>query len=247
MVIAFVTDDPSTSMDLRARRYQVVRGFCEYLATPGSANPIARPQGSPTPQRPTRPPHPQRRRARPPSSTRHDTSRRSTQYVASPFTPSSAWRPAPASDRRGRSPRQGRRRPRATGVLLIRQTKFKKDRYVPTHPSTLRDDAHATPRCAIRPSRTAATRVLRHHAAATLRTATPCNRRSARLHGGPGCVAQRCRGSASTLFVTALPSSAWSPGTRPVSTSRPCSRCSPPTWATSTTPTPRTTSRRRPS
>ncbi len=43
IVIAFATDGPSSSMDRRARRYHVVRRFCEYLATYDPHSPVLDP------------------------------------------------------------------------------------------------------------------------------------------------------------------------------------------------------------
>ncbi len=136
MVMAFATHDPSTSMNLRARRYQVVRGFCEYLATLDPRTPPLDPKALPRPS--GRPAHhiiSDEELARLLREARHVSQKHPVCGITLHTIVGLA---ASTGLRIGEVVRLDRADvDLATGVLLIRQTKFKKDRYVPTHPSTL--------------------------------------------------------------------------------------------------------------
>lgn len=136
MVIAFATHDPSTSMNLRARRYQVVRGFCEYLATFDPRTPPLDPKALPRPSsRGVRHIISDAELARLLSEARHVSK---THPVRGITLHTIVGLAASTGLRIGEVVRLDRADvDLATGVLLIRQTKFRKDRYVPTHPSTL--------------------------------------------------------------------------------------------------------------
>jgi integrase len=136
MVMAFITDDPSTSMDLRTRRYQAVRGFCEYLASLDPRTPSLDPKALPGPS--GRTVHhilSDEELGRLLREARHisnrDPVRGITLHTIVGLAASTGLRISEVV-RLDRADVD-----LATGVLLIRQTKFKKDRYVPTHPSTL--------------------------------------------------------------------------------------------------------------
>ena len=136
MVIAFATHDPSTSMDLRARHYQVVRGFCEYLATLDPRTPPLDPKALPRPSgRPVRHIISDEELARLLREARHVSKKHPVRGITLQTIVGLA---ASTGLRIGEVVRLDKADvDLATGVLLIRQTKFKKDRYVPTHPSTL--------------------------------------------------------------------------------------------------------------
>jgi integrase len=136
LVVAFATDDPASSMDTRARRYHVVRRFCEYLATFDPHAPVLDPKAVP---RPNVRPAPQiitdETLATLLCQARHISERFSvhgvTLHAMIGLAASTGLRISEVV-----------RLDRAdvdlkTGVLLIRQTKFSKDRYVPSHPTTL--------------------------------------------------------------------------------------------------------------
>ena len=136
MVMAFATHDPSTSMNLRARHYQVVRDFCEYLATLDARTPSLDPKALPRPS--GRPVHhiiSDEELARLLREARHVSKKHPVRGITLQTIVGLA---ASTGLRIGEVVRLDRSDvDLATGVLLIRQTKFKKDRYVPTHPSTL--------------------------------------------------------------------------------------------------------------
>jgi integrase len=136
MVSAFATDDPSTSMNLRARRYQVVRGFCEYLATLDPRTPTLDPKALPRPRRrPVRHIISDDELALLLREARHVSKTHPVRGITLNTIVGVA---ASTGLRIGEVVRLDRADvDLATGVLLIRQTKFRKDRYVPTHPSTL--------------------------------------------------------------------------------------------------------------
>jgi integrase len=135
MVMAFATHDPSASMDLRARHYQVVRGFCEYLATLDPRTPPLDPKALPRPSRPVHHIISDEELARLLGEARHVSKRHPVRGITLHTIVGLA---ASTGLRIGEVVRLDRADvDLATGVLLIRQTKFKKDRYVPTHTSTL--------------------------------------------------------------------------------------------------------------
>lgn len=136
MVTSFATHDSSSSISLRARRYRTVRRFCEYLATFDPHIPPLDPKAVP---------YPRDRRAhhiisdeelvRLLREARHVSNKHPLQGVT---LHSIVGLAASTGLRIGEVVRLDRADvDLATGVLLIRQTKFRKDRYVPTHPSTL--------------------------------------------------------------------------------------------------------------
>jgi integrase len=136
MVIAFATHDPSTSMDLRARRYLAIRGFYEYLATLDPRTPSLDPKALPRPgDRPVRHIIDDEELA----GFLHEARHISKKYPVRGITLHTMVGLAAST---GLRISEVVRLDRSdvdltTGVLLIRQTKFKKDRYAPTHPSTL--------------------------------------------------------------------------------------------------------------
>jgi integrase len=135
MVMAFATHDPSTSMNLRARHYQVVRGFCEYLATLDPRTPPLDPKALPRPSRPVHHIISDEELARLLREARHVSKKHPVRGITLHTIVGLA---AGTGLRIGEVVRLDRADvDLATGVLLIRQTKFKKDRFVPTHPSTL--------------------------------------------------------------------------------------------------------------
>jgi len=136
MLIAFATHDPATSMNLRARRYQVVRGFCEYLAILDPRTPPLDPRALPHPVgRPVRHGISDDELARLLHEARHVSK---TQPLRGITLHTIVGLAASTGLRIGEVVRLDRADvDLATGVLLIRQTKFRKDRLVPTHPSTL--------------------------------------------------------------------------------------------------------------
>ncbi len=136
MVLDFATADPSSSADKRARRYNVVRRFCEYLATYDSKAPALDPKALPRTNT--------RRACR--IITDEELSRLlrearqiSQQYPIRGVTLQAMIGLAASTGLRiGEVVRLDRSDvDLKTGILLIRCTKFKKDRYVPTHPTTL--------------------------------------------------------------------------------------------------------------
>jgi integrase len=136
MVIAFATHDPSSSLNLRARRYQVVRGFCEYLATLDPRTPLLDPKALPRPSsRPVRHIISDEGLARLLREAQEVSKRHPVCGITLHTIVGLA---ASTGVRIGEVIRLDRADvDLSTGVLLIRQTKFRKDRYVPIHPSTL--------------------------------------------------------------------------------------------------------------
>ncbi len=136
LVIAFVTEDPQRSQDARARCYRAVRGFCEYLAAFDPQVLCLDPKAVPGP------------RSRPVHRILTDDQLERILREARQISP---WHPIRGvtlhaiiglAASTGLRISETVRLDRAdvdldTGVLLIRQTKFKKDRYVPTHSTTL--------------------------------------------------------------------------------------------------------------
>ena len=136
MVIAFATHDPSSSLNLRARHYQVIRGFCDYLATLDPRTPSLDPKALPRPsRRPVRYIISDEELARLLREARHV----SKDHPVCGITLHTIVGLAASTGLRiGEVVRLDQADvDLSTGVLLIRQTKFGKDRYVPSHPSTL--------------------------------------------------------------------------------------------------------------
>jgi len=136
LVIDFATADPSSSAEYRARRYNVVRRFCEYLATFDSETPALDPKALPW----TNPRRPRRIITDEELSRLLHEARQISQVHPSRGVTLQAMIGLAASTglRIGEVARLDRSDvDLKTGILLIRCTKFKKDRYVPTHPSTL--------------------------------------------------------------------------------------------------------------
>ena len=136
LVVDFASADPSGSADKRARRYNVVRRFCEYLATYDPKAPTLDPRLLP------------RTNTRDPcriitdeelSRLLHEAHRISQQHPSRGVTLQVMIGLAASTGLRiGEVVRLDRSDvDLKTGILLIRCTKFKKDRYVPTHPTTL--------------------------------------------------------------------------------------------------------------
>ena len=136
IVIAFATDGPSSSMDRRARRYHVVRRFCEYLATYDPQAPVLDPHAVP------------RFNARPARHILTDEELARLLQEARNISQHYPVRGVTLHAMIGLAASTGLRRGEVvrldnadvdleSGVLLIRKTKFKKDRLVPVHPTTL--------------------------------------------------------------------------------------------------------------
>jgi integrase len=136
IVIAFATDGPSSSMDRRARRYHVIRRFCEYLATYDPQAPVLDPHAVP------------RSNARPARHILTDEELAQLLQKARNISQHYPVRGVTLHAMIGLAASTGLRRGEVvrldnadvdleSGVLLIRKTKFKKDRLVPVHPGTL--------------------------------------------------------------------------------------------------------------
>jgi integrase len=136
IVIAFATDDPSDSMDQRARRYHVVRPFCEYLATFDPQAPVLDPHAVP------------RFNARPARHILTDEELAHLLQEARNISQHNPVRGVTLHAIIGLAASTGLRRGEVvrldnadvdieSGVLLIKKTKLKKDRLVPVHPTTL--------------------------------------------------------------------------------------------------------------
>jgi integrase len=135
-VIVFVTENPERSQDAKFRCYRAVRGFFEYLAIYDPRVPLLDPQAVPSPK------------GRP---ARHIVTDDELECLLHEARQISLCNPiqgvtlhaiiglaASTGLRIGETVRLDRSDVDLdTGVLLVRQTKFKKDRYVPTHPTTL--------------------------------------------------------------------------------------------------------------
>jgi integrase len=137
MAISFATEDPSSSLDKSARRYHEVRRFFEYLSTFDPQTPTLDPKAVPRPS--TRPTPPiiisddelalllhQARHISESNPQRGVTLHAMVGLVASTGLRISEVVGLDRADVDLKS-----------GVLHIRQTKFRKDRYVPTHPTTV--------------------------------------------------------------------------------------------------------------
>jgi len=136
LVVDFATADPSSSVENRARRYNVVRRFCEYLTTFDSQAPALDPKAMPR----TNPRHPCRIITDEELSRLLQEARQISQWYPIRGVTLQAMIGLAAST--GLRISEVVRLDRSdvdlkTGVLLIGCTKFKKDRYVPTHPTTL--------------------------------------------------------------------------------------------------------------
>ena len=136
IVFAFATDDPSSSMDQRARRYHVVRRFCEYLATVDLQAPALDPHAVP------------RFNARPARHILTDEELARLLLEARNISQHYPLRGVTLHAMIGLAASTGLRRGEIvrldnadvdleSGALLIKKTKFKKDRLVPVHPTTL--------------------------------------------------------------------------------------------------------------
>lgn len=136
MAVAFATHDSSSSTDLRARRYRAVRRFSEYLRTFDPQTPILDPDAVRHP----------RARASVHILTDEELARllHEARHISSHYPVRGVTLHAMV----GLGASTGLRISEvvrldkadvdlATGMLFIRKTKFKKQRYVPTHPSTL--------------------------------------------------------------------------------------------------------------
>ncbi len=136
LVEDFASADPFGSADKRARRYNVIRRFCEYLATYDPETPTLDPKLLPR----TTSRHPSRVITDEELSRLLYESRRISQRHPSRGVTLQAMIGLAASTglRIGEVVRLDRSDvDLKTGILSIRRTKFNKDRYVPTHPSTL--------------------------------------------------------------------------------------------------------------
>jgi len=136
LVVDFASADPSGSPDKQARRYNVIRRFCEYLATDEPQTPSLDPKLFPR----TNSPHPIRIITDEELSRLLCEARRISQRHQMRGVTLEAMIGLAASTglRIGEVVRLDRSDvDLKTGILSIRCTKFYKDRYVPTHPSTL--------------------------------------------------------------------------------------------------------------
>jgi integrase len=136
MVLSFATEDPASSMDKSARHYQVVRRFCEYLSTFDPEAPVLNPKAVP---RPSARPAPHIISDGELARLLHQARHISQPYPQRGFTLHAMIGLAAST---GLRISEVVRLDRAdvdlkTGVLHVRQTKFSKDRYVPTHHTTL--------------------------------------------------------------------------------------------------------------
>ena len=136
LVLDFATADSPSSADKRARRYNVVRRFCEYLATFDAETPALDPKALP------------RTNTRRPCHVITDEELSHLLQEARQISQRHPSRGVTLRAMIGLAASTGLRIGEVvrldrsdvdlkTGILLIRCTKFKKDRYVPTHPSTL--------------------------------------------------------------------------------------------------------------
>ena len=136
LVLGFTGEDPSASADKRARRYQVVRHFADYLATFEPQTPALHPRLF------------RRPKAHPPAYiyTSDELDRLLTE--ARQVSRRHPVRGVTLHAMFGLAASTGMRRGEVvrldtadvdlqTGVLSVRQTKFAKDRLVPVHPTTL--------------------------------------------------------------------------------------------------------------
>lgn len=134
-VVAFASDDAASSPHKRARRYRAVRGFCEYLATFDSDVPRLDPKAVPQPRRSVKHIITDEELTRLLHKARHISALFPVRGVTLHAMIGLA---ASTGLRIGEVVRLDRVDVDLdTGTLLIRQTKFHKDRYVPAHASTL--------------------------------------------------------------------------------------------------------------
>ena len=136
LVLDFATADPSSSAENCARRYNVIRRFCEYLATYDPKTPTLDPKLLP------------RTNSRLPSRIITDEELSGLLFEARRISQRNPVRGVTLQTMIGLAASTGLRIGEVvrldrsdvdlkTGILSIRRTKFYKDRYVPTHPSTL--------------------------------------------------------------------------------------------------------------
>ena len=136
LVVDFASADPSGSADKQARRYNVIRRFCEYLATDDPQVPSLDPKLMP------------RTNSRHPSRIVTDEELSRLLFEARRISQRNPMRGVTLEAMIGLAASTGLRIGEVvrldrsdvdlkTGILSIRCTKFYKDRYVPTHPSTL--------------------------------------------------------------------------------------------------------------
>lgn len=136
LVVDFASADPSGSADKRARRYNVIRRFCEYLASDDPNTPALDPKLFP------------RVNSRHPSRIITDEELSRLLFEARRISQRHPMRGVTLEVMIGLAASTGLRIGEVvrldrsdvdlkTGILSIRRTKFYKDRYVPTHPSTL--------------------------------------------------------------------------------------------------------------
>ena len=136
LVVDFASADPLGSADKQARRYNVIRRFCEYLATFDPQTPSLDPKLLPR----TTSRHPSRIITDEELSRLLDEARRISQRhpIRGVTLEVMIGLAASTGLRIGEIVRLDRSDvDLKTGILSIRCTKFYKDRYVPTHPSTL--------------------------------------------------------------------------------------------------------------
>jgi integrase len=136
LVFGFTSEDPNASADKRARRYQVVRHFADYLATFEPQTPALSPRLFRRPK--AHPPahiYTSDELARLLSEARRVSRRHPLRGVTLHAMFGLA---ASTGLRRGEVVRLDRADvDLQTGVLCVRQTKFAKDRLVPAHPTTV--------------------------------------------------------------------------------------------------------------
>jgi len=136
LVVDFASADPSGSADKQARRYNVIRRFCEYLATFDPKTPSLDPKLLP------------RTNSRHPIRIITDEELSRLLFEARRISERHPIRGVTLEAMIGLAASTGLRIGEVvrldrsdvdlkTGILSIRRTKFYKDRYVPTHPSTL--------------------------------------------------------------------------------------------------------------
>ena len=136
LVLAFATDRPSISLGERARRYHVVRRFCDYLATFDPQAPSLDPHAVPRPAgQPARHILTDEELERLLEQARHISQRYPVRGITLHAMIGLA---ASTGLRRGEVIRLDNGDvDLKSGVLLVKRTKFKKDRYVPVHATTL--------------------------------------------------------------------------------------------------------------
>jgi len=136
VAVAFATEMPSVSMDQRARRYHAVRHFCEYLQTFDTNTPVLDPSVVP------------RIKARPARHILTDGELAHLLREARDISKRHPMQGVSLHTMIGLAASNGLRSGEVvrldnadvdlkSGVLLIRKTKFKKDRLAPMHPTTV--------------------------------------------------------------------------------------------------------------